>query len=321
VAGIPSRHFPELDAQPYEFEVSFEIGGFVPVRRGVNVAQQPAFPDEFTSVDMGLLEMRRMPVTIVVRALALDGQNRPVALPGATVEIASIWRTSQDLTGAPAAPDLVSLRPSLYADRPQPGTTLDPVMMTPVAEPERPLMRIAEPGAEVLEVGRTGGLSTGSVVVINTADADRVEYIEVVDILGPADTESPAALALAFPVQNRHPQGATVQEVTVAGLGPPTANLGDEGLPGDATVFVDTVAPFATEQVVRITGGVPPDEYVRALPYRITTDADGYGSLPPLTRVAAVEISASAPGPLSAPGTRFTPQYGVFHNQFQLVLE
>jgi hypothetical protein len=320
-AGIPSRLFPELDAQAYEFGLSFEVDGFVPFDGRIVVPQQPNFPDEFTGVDLGLLDMRRMPVTIVVRALQLDSQNRPVPLPGATVEISSIWRTTQDLSGAPSAPDIISLRPSLYAERPQPGTTLEPVTMTPIAEPERLLMRPTEPGANVVEVGRTGGLASGSIIAFDEADADRAEYIEVDNVVGPSDPESPAALTLAFSVQNRHPQGAPVQEVTVAALGPPAASLGVAGRTGDATAFVDSVGPFATRPVVRISGGAPPDEFVTALPYQITTGGDGYGVLPPLTRVAAIEIVASAPGPLTADATRFTPSYGEFHNHFQLVLE
>ena len=321
VAGVPSRHFPELDTQPYEFGLSLEVGGFTPLSGRIVVPQQPNFPDVFAGVDLGPVGMRRSPVTIVVRTLQLDGQNRPVPLPGATVEISSIWRTTLDMSGAPSAPDIVSLRPPLYAERPQPGTTLEPVTMTPVAEPERLLERAAAPGASVLEVSRTGGLASGSLAGINVDDSDRIEYIEVADVVGPADPESPASLILALPVQNRHLQGAPVQEVTVAALGPPAADLNVDGRSGDATAFVDTVAPFATDPVLRISGGPPPDEYVRAFRYLTTTDAEGYGYLPPLTRVAAVEIAASAPGPLTAPATRFTPRYGESHNSFQLVLE
>jgi hypothetical protein len=321
VAGIPSRHFPELDAQPYDIGVSFEVGGFASFGNRIVVPQQPSFPEEFTGVDLGLLEMRRTAVTIIVRTLQLDGQNRAVPLPGATVEISSIWRTTQDLSGAPSGPDIVSLRPSLNAERPQPGTTLEPVTMTQVAGPERLLVRPAEPGANVVEVSRTGGLAGGSIIAIDEDDADRAEYIEVDNVVGPSDPESPAALTLAFPVQNRHRQGVPVKEMTAAVLGPPAANLGVAGRTGDATVFVDTIAPFATRPVVRISGGTPSDEFVTALPYQVTTDAEGYGSLPPLTRVAAVEVEASAPGPLTASATPFTPQYGEFHNHFQLVLE
>jgi hypothetical protein len=321
VAGIPSRTFPELDAQPYDFDLIFAVEGFVPLRRSQSFAQQPNFPDEFVDVDLGRLALRRLPVTVVVRAMTLDGQNRPVPLPGTTVEVTSIWRTIQDLSGGPTAPDVIALRPPLYGARPQPGTTLERVTMTPVAEPERRLERAAEPGVWTVDVGRTGGLGPGSVIGIDLDDDDRTEYIDVADVVGPADPDSPATLILSFPVRNRHREGTPAQGVTPAALGAPTAGLTVEGLPGDATVFVDNVAPFSTAPLVRISGGSSADEYVRAAPYRVTTDVQGYGLLPPLTRIAAVEIAASGPGPLAAPVARFTPQYGVAENHFHVVLE
>jgi len=322
VAGVPSRLFPDLDAQPYAFDVRFEVDGFVPlVRPDVAVPQQPGFPGGFGNVDLGRLALRRLPVAIVVRATQLDSQNHVVALPGATVEVTAIWRRMQDLAGAPSGPEIVALRPALYAARPQPGTTLEPVTMTPLAEPDRALRRAAEPGSRDLEVSRVGALAPGSVVGIDRSDPDRAEYIQVEDVVGPSDPESPATLVLAFPVRRSHRENGTVREVTPTGLGPPTADLVDEGLPGDVTVFVSSVAPFGGAPIIRITGGLAPDEYVGAATYGVVTDGAGYGGLPPLSRVAAVQIAASAPGPLTAPPTSFTPHYGLYENHLYLVLE
>ncbi len=315
VVGVPSRLFPGLDAKPYAFDVRFEVDGFAPlVQPHVAVPQQPGFPGGFGDVDLGRLALRRLPVAIVVRTTQLDNQNHVVALPGATVEVTAIWRRMQDLAGAPSGPEIVALRPALYAARPQPGTTLEPVTMTPVAEPERVLRRAAEPGSRDLEVSRVGALAPGSVVGIDRSDPDRAEYIQVEDVVGPSDPESPATLVLAFPVRRSHRENGTVREVTPAGLGPPTADLVDEGLPGDVTVFVSSVAPFGGAPIVRITGGLTPDEYVGAATFGVVTDAEGYGRLPPLSRVAAIEIAASAAGPLTAPPTPY-------ENHLYLVLE
>lgn len=322
VTGVPSRLFPDLDAQPYVFDVRFEVDGFVPlVLPDVAVSQQPGFPGGFGDVELGRLALRRLPVAIVVRTTQLDSQNHVVALPGATVEITAIWRRMQDLGGAPSGPEIVAVGPALYAARPQPGTTLEPVTMTPVAEPERVLRRALEPGSRDLEVSRVGALAPGSVVGIDRTDPDRVEYIQVEDVVGPSDPESPATLVLAFPVRRSHGENGTVREITPIGLGPPTADLVDEGLPGDAAVFVSSVGPFGGGPTVRITGGTAPDEYVGAATYDVVTDGEGYGRLPPLSRVAAVEIAASAPGPLTALPTPFTPHYGLDENHVHLVLE
>jgi hypothetical protein len=321
VAGVPSRLFPRLDQQQYEFDLRFEVDGFVPVvLDALPFATQPTFPGTFADLNLGQLALRRLPVAITVRTMRLDPQNRPIALPGATVEISGVWRTLQDVPGPSVGAGLVALGPALSAARPRPGTTLERVVMPLVPEPVRRLRRAAEPGTRSLEVSRTGGLMPGSVVAVDGADADRVEYIGVDHVVGPVDAESPAALVLAFPVRRPHREEATVQEVTPTVLGPPTADLTAGGLPGDATVFVSSLAPFGGGPIVRITGGPSPDEHVTTAMYRVVTDAEGYGRLPPLTRVAAVELVATAPGPLAA-STAFTPRYGVNENHLHLVLE
>jgi len=324
VAGVPSRLFPDLDGQPYGLDLRFEAEGFLSaVLPDVPVPQQPSFPDGFADVDLGLVELRRPPVVIAVRTMQVDLLNRMVKLPFASVRVTGIWRRVKDLSGAAAAPDLVGLRPALSARRPGPGTTLEPVAMPPIGGPDRRLLSAAEPGAGTLEVTRTGSPAAPDVVAIDPTDADRVEYIQVADVVGPSDPDSPATVVLAFPVQHRHREGVMVREVTPTAVGPLTADLAAEGLPGDPTVFVTSAAPFTAGQVVRITGGPAPDEYAVPATYRVDTDKDGYGRLPPLTRVAAVEVEASEPGPppLAAPPTRYTPNYGVVENPLFLVLE
>ena len=43
---------------------------------------------------------------------------------------------------------------------------------------------------------------------------------------------------------------------------------------------------------IEITGGPRPDEYHRVKTFSVTSDAEGYYRLPPLTRVAQLEIHA-----------------------------
>ena len=97
-------------------------------------------------------------------------------------------------------------------------------------------------------------------------------------------------------------------------------NLTDDALAGDPTVFVSATAAFTGAPFVRISGGTADDEYVTVLPYQVVTGADGYGRLPPITRVAAIELVANAPGPISAPATAVTPNYLVSENFAHLTL-
>jgi hypothetical protein len=289
----------------------------------VAVPQLGNFPNAFADVNLGLVQLRRRPVVIAARTMQLGPGDRMEKLPLATVQVTGIWRRVADLSGAAAPPDLVAIRPALSARRPAPGTTLEPVSMPSIGGPVRRLVRAAEPGAATIEVSRTGSLGAPDVVAIDPGDPDRVEYIEVHDVTGPSDPESPATVVLAFPVQQRHREGVLAMEVAPTPIGLGTADLTAEGLPGDPTVFVATVAPFAAPAVVHITGGTAPDEYAVASTYVVDTDGEGYGRLPPLTRVAAVEVAASKTGPpaLAAPPTAHTPNYGITENPLSLLLE
>lgn len=321
VAGVPARLFPDLDVQPYSIDLAFEAGGFVTLRLpAVTIPPQAGFPDAFAGVELGDLALRRIPVGLVVRTLRLDAQGRPVPLGGATVEVTGIWRRLGDLTGPASAAAVVSIEPGVHAPRPQVGTTLSPATLTPIVEPACTLVGAVEAGTTRLEVSRRGALAPGAVVGIDRADGERAEHIAVDQVVGPADAASPAAVLLVFPVQRAHAEGAGVERVTPAPVGP-TAGLTVDARPGDATVFVSSTAPFTSSPAVRISGGPAPDEYVVTAPYRAVTGVDGYGRMAALSRVAAVEITATSPGPLTTGPRWFTPRYGAPENRLDLTLE
>ena len=209
LAGTPVRVFPRLDAQPYPFDVRFEVDGFLPlVRAPVTVVQQPTFPDTFADENLGLVGLRRQPVSFTVRALEPDLPNPPRPVANATIEISRVWRLVADLGNAPIAADIVALRPSLYAPAPQPTTTLELVSLNPVAEPDRLLTSGAPAGSRSIAVSSVGTLAANDVVGIDRADPDRVEHIVVDSIVGPSDPNSPATLVLAHPTQFAHRQNA-----------------------------------------------------------------------------------------------------------------
>ena len=81
-------------------------------------------------------------------------------------------------------------------------------------------------------------------------------------------------------------------------------NLTDDALAGDPTVFVSATAAFTGAPFVRISGGTADDEYVTVLPYQVVTGADGYGRLPPITRVAAIELGGERTRTDLGPGHR-----------------
>jgi hypothetical protein len=323
LAGVPTRLLPKLRTQPYSLDVTFTVDGFLPltVDPEPSLGPQGAYPTQFDPIDLHELKMRRRPVVLIVRTVELDAQNHPQALPLAVASISGIWRTAQDVvsTVAPAPANLVSYTPGLYAARPQPVATIASVTLTPAADPLRNLLFDVGPGDTRLVVNRGGGLAPGAIVGIDRADTDRVEHIEVAQVDAPTDPESPAVFDLRFPVQRRHHVSAPVERVT-PGAPTPLANLTDAGRPGDPTLFVNSVATVGPNPtVVQISGGAAATEYGTCSRYRVVTNADGYGTLPPLSRVAAVEIGAVL-GALSSPPQRVTANYREFENRVDLTL-
>lgn len=324
LAGTPMKVFPDLAASAYAFAITFEAFGYMPWTTNINLAIQPTFPDDFTAVDLGQVRMHRTPVSLNGSTGQLDAQNHPVAVNNAAVTITGIWRRVQDvdLSAPPAAPNVLAITPSLYAERPIPGSDIEIVTLTPVVEPDRWMTLSASAGDRDLYVSQAVGIAPGAVVGIDRDDPDRAEHIEVQQVIGPSDPNSPAVLRLRFPVKYRHRENARVRLVTVPAPGAPDATLADAALVGDVTLFVNSTAAFGAVQTVRIQGGAFVPEYAECRTYSAVSDADGHYRLPWLSRLAAVEVTAhrAAPPPALNAAEPFSFNYNLFENRHDLTL-
>ena len=322
LAGVPRRLFPRLATQPYPVDVAFDVDGFLPLQvEPVPGLPMQSFLAQFAGIDLGPQALRRRPIALTVRTVELNLQNRPVALPNAVARISGIWRATRDVlsTAPPAAADFVACMPGLYASRPQPATTIQSITLTPAGDPIRRLLFDVAPGDTRIVVDRGGGLVATAVIGIDRGDADRVEHIEVLSVTAPTDPESPAIFDLRFALQRRHRASAPVERVTPTGPAL-LANLTDDGRPGDPTLFVNSVAAFAPNPTtVQISGGTAATEYATCARYRVTTNGEGYETFPPISRVAAVEVSAAL-GAKTSPPRRVSPDYLVFEHRVDLTL-
>lgn len=324
LVGIPLRVFPQLDTSTYSYQLGFQVQGYTPWTAEIDLAVQPGFPAAFTDVDLGQVAMRRTPFVLKGRTVTLNASNVPVGCAGATVAVTGLWRLTQDIdviAGPPVVP-FAGTDPGIYAGRPV-GSTLEIVALPPVVEPPRSLLDDAAVGATRVTVSQSVGLTPGNVVGFDIADPDRVEYIEIAQIFAANDPNSPADLVLRFPLKRRHKVGALVQKVTVPAAGAPAAILAATAEPGDATIFLSTVAALGASQLTRIAGGASVPEYTQSLLYEATADSDGFYRLPAMTRVAAFEVTATRSVPLPAlhsPATLFTPDYALYENRLDLTL-
>jgi hypothetical protein len=289
LVGDPSRALPGLATRAYDVDVVLEANGYAPRRETASFGVQPGFPTSFTPVDLGAVPMRRLPVDVRVGTYELDASNRPRPLAGATVSVTGHWRHVTDLGSGPGTDDLVAVTPGLRAPRPA-GAAIDLPPLNQPAEPPRTLMAAAAAGATRVAVSNTGGLVAGDLVGLDLGDPERAERIEIVAVEGPADLQSPAELELRFPLAVGHRDGAPATRI-VPGPALPSTFLVAEALAGDRTLTVGSLTGLAG-QVVRVGGGGAASEYCTARRYELTTNSDGAGRFPPMTGMAAIEVSA-----------------------------
>jgi hypothetical protein len=306
LVGVPAQAMPLLDTQSYALDVTVSVDGYMPWTGTATIPMQVGFPATFAGVDLGGIALRRQPVTIEVTALSLDLHNRPQTLAGAEIRITQVWRHVADLGGAGVAAPMIGVPLGLSQSCPT-GTALDSVSLFPAAEPVRRLARGTAPGDVVMDVDRLGALVVGDLVGLDLADLDRREYLPLSGVVGSTDPGSPTSVESATPVRTTHATSATARRVPAPPAAPPDATLTEPARTGDATLFVDTVAPFATVEVLRVSDVSISDEYVDAHLYDGITDPAGFLRMPPISRVAALELTATK-GPLAAT-VLFTPDY------------
>jgi hypothetical protein len=317
LVGVPTRALPRLDTQAYLIDITVSAAGYLPWTSTVTVPIQATFPAAFSGLNLGPVRLRRSPVTLEITTLSLDAQNRLQPLAGVDVSISRVWRRLVDLSGAGVATTMIGFPLGVSQDWPA-GTAVDSVSLVPAAEPVRRLTRGAAPGEEVLAVDGLGALAVADLVGLDLADVSRREYLAVGAVAGSTDPSSPAVLDLTGPVRVAHAQSSTVRRVPAPPTGPPDATLTEAARSGDVTVFVDTVAPFASVEILRASDATITGEYLDGHLFRASSNAAGFARILALSRVAAVELTASL-GPLNTT-SRFTPDYSTPTNSVALVL-
>lgn len=292
LAGIPRAAFSALATNAYN--VPFDVSGdrYVSVRRTAVIGPQPGFPASFVPADLGTIALHSEPVTIRGRvALSAGADVTPVA--GATVRVAGLWRTVPEGTLPPPSdpPRIVSLRPSVYFNRTAAAGQVRQREMVPVVGDVRTLLEQAMASAITLRVSNRNGVMPGSVLRVNSLP-ERSEFMTVLSLAGGSTAEEPATVTLTYPLRQEHLPGTDVIRVTPQPAGLDIA-LGVDATDGDACVLLTAMAAIGPATVVELHGGPSPSEYHHVLRFSTVTDADGMYRLPPISRVAQVELEVT----------------------------
>jgi hypothetical protein len=316
LVGIPVRVFPALATIGYSASFLVNADGFVPRAVTVPVPALPTFPAAFSPPPVSDLALHRLPTTIRGRVVqVVMGQSAAVA--GASVTVTGVWPTPPpaNVNVPPAAPSLVSLTPALYFDRAAGGSQLTPVPLTPVLGDDKLTLDAVPVGAQAVRLSNSQNLLAGDILLLDPDDPDLAEYLVIQAIAAGSTADQPASVTFSYPPALPHALGTVARKVT-PGLAGPAKSFAQDGWAGDACIFLSDIAGLSPTQPVVISGGAAPDEYHTAALLATTSDLDGYYRLPPLSRVAQLELVASQ-GTLTTDVT-FQPDYTFRENVLDL---
>lgn len=302
LAGFPQTAFPRLTtiAAPLAFRV--RVDGFWPHDFTTTLVAQPAFPGDFTPADFGTVGMRRRGVSLSGRVVARDLPVN-IALAGASILVEGVWPTAPlpgvTLAASMQPPNMVGLAPGLY--RAWNMAVASEVAFTPDLPNAKTAPLATVPGATRIRLSNRQFIAVNQPLAIDP-DEGREEVIAIAAIdTGLAD-DQPAWVDLRYPIQRLHRAGARVVPLSVtaaSGL----RNLSRPAGRGDVIAFFSAAPPWADGSLVRINDGVAHFEYQRAARYQAASDVRGYWRLPPLARLALVQLRAthgSQPNPLQS---------------------
>lgn len=262
--------------------VAVEVGavGYLPqaIEITLQAPPQPTVP----------LALRREPAEVWGRVLDTSG-GAPVPVAGATVR----------LTGV----EVLALAQGLYAARADAGPAAARIHGRELT-PGGAVLSLLEgvgAGATRLRLSSRMGLTvpvnpaSPDILMIEPGDAERLECLRVTAVDGALAADEPAIVTLVHPLRRAHATGVTVRLATPSPAGPDVA-LTSPAIAGDVTLPVVDASGFALVDFVEIesAGGVPATEHQLLQRLAATTDAAGRFRLPPLHRLATLDLEVTA---------------------------
>jgi hypothetical protein len=321
LVGVPQEVFPGLQTQDYLLHLTIRGDRYVAREVEVRIPKDPAFPATFTAQQL-TVALHREPVVIAGRTTRFIS-GVATTLGGATLILTGIWRTAPPahVTVAADPPHLVSLQPPLYADRVALPHFLRHRDLLLAVGPVKTLLDDLLPGTNSIRLSDRQGLNPGEILLIDADQPDLAEFIAMRTVPVTSAADQPTLITLQLPVLYAHRRGAVVKEVVLQPPGP-QRQFTVPGNAGDTCVFLDALTGLANTQEVEITGPPSPREYHKLHNFSVTTDVNGYYRLPPLSRVAQLEIHAEKTVGVQTFTTTatFRPDYRQRENRLDLTL-
>ncbi len=326
LAGNPARRFPQLDTAFVELDMTVTTANYIarhlaatlgPINTGSGAPVD--FPDHFEPIDLGTIPLHRRALTLRGRTVQTSGSGK-IPLNGVTVDFQGIWRRfpapDEDPLLILEPADILSLHPGLYRQRSVGTDVVHTRTITTGTSKE--LLTTIEPGSNQVRLSDRVGTNVSDLLVLDAAADDRIEHIRIDAIDGALDPSLPATLSLAYPCQFSHTVGTVAFPATLDPLTTTSNALSRDGIEQDVTLYLNGISPdVAASGLVEMAGaGIP--EYHIASRYTAVSDARGYFVLPPLSRVAQLQLQGARLG-LTTLQLTLSPDYTPFENTVDLV--
>jgi hypothetical protein len=151
---------------------------------------------------------------------------------------------------------------------------------------------------------------------------DLTEFVEIETVPTTSAANQPTLITLNHGLMQAHRRDSVVKQTLPQPPGvfrPFTV----AGVAGDSLIFIDNLTGLTNGHEVQITGVPGEDEYHRVMTFSVLSDPEGYYRLPPLSRVAQVEIHAEKTVGIQTfqTTTTFRPDYHQRENHLDLTLE
>jgi len=167
LVGIPQQVFPDLASVNRSVHLTVSADGYLPLDDTVDFPADLTFPTTFTPPASRTLALHREPTVITGRTVR-NGGAAPIVVDGATVNVTGIWRTAPaaNVTVPSDPPNLVSLHPPLYAERPA-LQSLRRRDLTPVAGADKELNEDLSSGVNQVLLSDRQGLTAGDILLLD----------------------------------------------------------------------------------------------------------------------------------------------------------
>jgi hypothetical protein len=321
LVAVPLQVIPRLNAKNYPVNLTVSAEGYLTRELHEDIPQDLGFPTHFAARQIDLA-LHRLPLTISGRTVRITGSTS-TPLPGTEVRLTGIWRIAPpaDVIVPPDPPNLIHLQSPLYLDRSALTQFLQPRDLPTVAGSGKTLLNDVSPGTDALQLSDRQGLAIGDVLQIDVNQPDLAEFVEVKTVPVTSAPDQPTLITLNHELMQSHRRDAVVKQILPQSPGIPRTFTVD-ATTGDTCVFLDNLTGLATGHDVQITGVPGKDEYHRLTTFSVLSDADGYYRLPPLSRVAQIEIHAEKTVGIQTfeVTTTFRPDYRQRENRLDLTL-